>query len=1516
MKETIRNKKQGLYDPANEHDACGVGFIASIKGEKSHRIIQDGLQILLNLDHRGAVGADPSTGDGAGLLCQIPHEFFKANVDFDLPESGKYGVGMIFLPHDSAERKKCVDIIENKINEMGQKLLGWREVPVNPKAVGKSAREVMPLIKQVFIESTCDTQLGFERKLYAIRRQMGINIRPLNLKQDELFHVPSLSSQTIVYKGQLMPVQVGKFFPDLNDKDFKSALSLVHSRYSTNTFPSWDLAHPFRYMAHNGEINTLSGNINWMFSREPNFKSELFGEDIEKLKPIIRPYSSDSFSFDNALELLYLSGRSLPHAAMMLIPEAWGKNDDLDEDLKAFYEYQAMKMEPWDGPAAVAFTDGNVIGATLDRNGLRPARYTVTKDGFIIMGSESGVLPVEPSNVEKHWRLQPGKMLVVDMVQGKIIDDEEVKKEITSAQPYKDWLKENKITLADLPSAGAATQPDHKTILERQKAYGYTIEEVHDVILPMVTTGGEPLGAMGNDAPLAVLSDKPQLLYNYFKQLFAQVTNPPVDPIREELVMSLTGYLGSEGNLLTEKPEDARRLELTQPVLTNLEIAKIKQANGENGSINTQTISTLLDVSDKENINLKDALEKIKIDAEAAVRGGHSVIVLSDLGVSSSTAPIPALLATSAVHHHLIKCNLRAKASIVVESGEPREVHHFALLIGFGASAINPYMVFETIEDLYVHDHLPEELEEERDTHGERMAEKNFTKAIGKGLMKIFSKMGISTLQSYQGAQIFEAVGLSSDLIDNYFTGTASRLEGIGLEEITTEMMARHKKAYPGRNVMPLRLDHGGQFQWRRDGEAHTVNPDMVAKLQHSVRSNDYKLFKSYSKSIDDQSKRLLTLRGLFKFKTEGLKPVSLDKVESVESIMERFASGAMSYGSISEEAHTTLAVAMNRIGGRSNSGEGGEDPKRFTPLPNGDSQRSAIKQIASGRFGVTSHYLVNADELQIKMAQGAKPGEGGQLPGHKVDEVIAKVRHSTPGVGLISPPPHHDIYSIEDLAQLIHDLKNSNDKADISVKLVSEVGVGTIAAGVSKGKAEKVLIAGYDGGTGASPVSSIKHAGLPWELGLSETQQTLVLNDLRGRIRVQVDGQLRTGRDVIIGAMLGADEFGFATVTLLAMGCIMLRKCHLNTCSVGIATQDPVLRAKFNGTPDHVVNFFKFIAEETREIMAELGVTEFDDLIGRSDLLDTNDAMNHFKTKGLDLSPIFKKAEVSGNVAVRNIEGQDHGLENALDNEIIKLAAASLEKKEKTDFTLDIRNINRTVGTMVGAEVSRKYGGEGLPQDTITARFNGTAGQSFGAFIPQGVTMILTGDSNDYFGKGLSGGKVIVKKPEGSTINAEENIIAGNVILYGATKGEAYINGIVGERFCVRNSGAFAVVEGVGDHGCEYMTGGRVVVLGTTGRNFAAGMSGGIAYVLDEKKNFDRLCNRAMVDLEKITDEEEQNIVKNLIEKHLEHTGSQKAKSILDDWEVNLDKFVKVMPVEYRRVLDKLKGEGAVKHG
>ncbi len=1508
--------RQGLYDPVNEKGSCGVGFIAHIKGVKSHDIVRKGLEILNNLTHRGATGADPKTGDGAGLLIQIPHEFFSKvcpEAGILLPGSGKYGVGMMFLPSDDKERDVCVKIIEETISQEGQRCLGWRDVPVDPDVIGDSARTVMPFIRQVFIGTDIDDQLAFERKLYVIRKQIGFTIRFLKLEQDKQFHVPSMSSRTIVYKGQLIAHQMADFFSDLSDSRLTSALALVHQRYSTNTFPSWDLAHPFRYLAHNGEINTLRGNINWMCSREAMFESPLFGDDIKKITPIIRPYSSDSFGFDNALELLVMAGRSLPHAMMMLVPEAWDNNVNMDNNRRAFYEFHAAKMEPWDGPAALAFTDGSVIGATLDRNGLRPARYTVTKDDLIIMGSEAGALPVKPENVLKHWRLQPGKMLVVDLEQGRIINDEEVKRGIIDRKPYREWVDNNRVTLDDLPSSPSTRQPDHKTLLQRQAAFGFTTEDIHDMIIPMLIKGQEPIGAMGNDTPLAALSDKPQLLYNYFKQLFAQVTNPPIDPIREELVMSLISYIGAEGNLLDERQDDCKRLELSQPVLTNRDMARLRDVN--TGDFKTTTISTLFAASKGED-GFRRSLRKICEQADEAIKDGCNIIVLSDWGVNSEMASLPSLLATGAVHHHLIKNGTRGKVGIIVESGEPREVHHFALLIGYGAGAVNPYLVFETIEDLYVHDRLPESFEEERNAEGERKAESNYIKAVGKGLLKIFSKMGISTLQSYNGAQIFEAVGLDSEVIDSYFTGTPSRIEGVGIGSLVKERLKCHQKGYPNDNKSLLRLDHGGLYQWRRDGEAHTVNPDTIANLQYAVRSGRYDVFKKYSKLINDQSETLYTLRGLFEFKIDHEKSIPIEEVEPAGEIMKRFASGAMSFGSISKEAHETLAIAMNRIGGRSNSGEGGEDSARYNIDENGDLRRSAIKQVASGRFGVTSHYLVNADELQIKMAQGAKPGEGGQLPGHKVNDVIAKVRHSTPGVGLISPPPHHDIYSIEDLAQLIHDLKNSNNKADISVKLVSEVGVGTIAAGVSKAKAEKVLISGYDGGTGASPVSSIKHAGLPWELGLSETQQTLVLNDLRGRIRVQVDGQMKTGRDVVIGALLGADEFGFATTALLTMGCIMLRKCHLNTCSVGIATQDPGLRKNFTGKPEHVINFFTYIAEEVRELMAQLGFRTVDEMIGRVDVLDTSKAIDHWKAEGLDLTPVLHKPQVADSVATRNVEGQDHGLDKALDNEIIERVRSAIDRKEPIEIDVDIRNINRTVGTILGSEISRLYGAEGLPDNTIKCNFTGTAGQSFGAFIPKGISFILNGDANDYLGKGLSGGRIVVRRPEGATFKAEENIIAGNVILYGATSGEVFINGIVGERFCVRNSGADAVVEGVGDHGCEYMTGGRVVVLGSVGRNFAAGMSGGIAYVLDEEGSFEKLCNLSMVDLESIEDVNEQRFVRSLIERHFDYTGSNRAGKILGNWEDSLGKIVKIIPIEYRRVLDSLEKEKVVRYG
>ena len=1497
--------RQGLYDPQFEKDNCGVGFVANIKGAKSHDIVQKGLEILINLTHRGATGADPKTGDGAGILIQIPHEFLSkecGKTGIKLPKPGEYGVGMVFLPRDEAQRKRCEGLLEKTIKEEGQELLGWRDVPIDNGTIGYTAKAVEPVIRQVFVGRKAGDEASFERKLYVIRKKVENAIRDSGMEQASYFHCPSFSCRTIVYKGLLLAEQMGTFYPDLNDSSMVTALALVHQRYSTNTFPTWDLAQPFRYLAHNGEINTVKGNINWMRARQATMQSALFGEDLKNIYPVIAPGGSDSASFDNALELLVASGRPLPHAMMMMIPEAWDKNVHIDEGKRGFYEYHAALMEPWDGPAAMAFTDGTCIGATLDRNGLRPARYLVTSSDLVVMASEMGVLTFKPEEIVKKGRLEPGKMFLVDMAKGRIIDDSELKAEIVGKKPYRKWVLDNKIELEKLPAPPSYHQPDHETLTRRQNIFGYTLEDRKTIITPMASNGEEPVGSMGADAPLAVLSKKSQVMYNYFQQLFAQVTNPPIDPIIEELVMSLTGYLGARRNLLDETPKHCHLLELPQPILTNSELEQLRHVAV--GDFKTITLDILFKASEGEK-GLNSALDDLCKKASQAIKDGYSIIVLSDRGVNNEMAPIPSLLATGAVHHHLIREGSRGQAGIVVETGDAREVHHFALLVGFGAGAINPYVAFETVTDLFAQKLLPENIEE-------KTAIKNFIKAGGKGLLKIFSKMGISTLQSYQGAQIFEAVGLNSEVIDKYFTGTTSRIGGAGLDVIAKEAVMRHSRAFPKTSAAAKVLDVGGKYKWMRGGEYHAINPETITKVQQATRKNDYKLFKEFSAAINDHNKEISTLRGLFKFKAGT--PVPIEEVETVSEIVKRFATGAMSFGSISREAHEAMAVAMNRLGGKSNSGEGGEDPARYKREPNGDWKRSAIKQIASGRFGVTAHYLVNAEELQIKMAQGAKPGEGGQLPGHKVDENIARVRHTTPGVTLISPPPHHDIYSIEDLAQLIHDLKNINPQARVSVKLVAEIGVGTIAAGVSKAHADHVLISGFDGGTGASPISSVIHAGLPWELGLAETHQTLVLNDLRGRIRVMTDGQMRTGRDVVIAAFLGAEEYGFATIALIVLGCVMMRKCHLNTCPVGVATQDPELRKKFTGVADFLVNYFTFVAQETREIMAELGFRKIDDMIGRTDRIDVAEAVELWKTKGLDLSSILYRPKVADNIAIRCVQTQDHGLDKALDHKLIELSKDALESKKPVQFELPIKNINRTVGTMLSGEVARRFGGDYLPDNTIHCKFKGTAGQSFGAFLAQGVTLEIEGDANDYVGKGLSGGRIIVYPPKSSQFKAEENIIVGNTLLYGATRGEVFLRGVAGERFAVRNSGANAVIEGVGDHGCEYMTGGNVVVIGKTGRNFAAGMSGGYAFVLDEEYNFKERCNMSMVDLEQVSEEKDKNLLKELLEKHYKYTGSTVAERLLQNWEENIRKFVMVIPTEYRKVMAKLAGKAAEK--
>ena len=1493
---------QGLYDPRFEHEACGVGFVVNIKGRKSHSIIEQSLQVLLNLDHRGACGCEANTGDGAGILIQPPHEFLKLVARegrITLPSPGEYGVGMVFLPPAAAQRAQCEKIFGEIVAEEGQKVLGWRSVPTNNGSLGTTARAAEPLMRQVFIgrnKRLADDQ-GFERKLYVIRKRAENAIRYSGkVSGGEFFYPASLSFKTLVYKGMLLTTQLKEYYPDLSHPAMESALALVHSRFSTNTFPSWNRAHPYRYLAHNGEINTLRGNINWMHARQALFDSALFGDDLKKILPIVCTDGSDSAMFDNCLELLVLAGRSLPHAMMMMIPEPWTKHESMSAEKKAFYEYHSCLMEPWDGPASIAFTDGKRIGAVLDRNGLRPSRYYVTKDDLVIMGSEVGVLDVPADRVLLKGRLQPGRMFLVDTEEGRIVADEELKHKIATQQPYRAWLDENLIRLADVPDPGILPETDHQTITQRQLAFGYTFEDLRILMSPMARDATEAVGSMGTDTPLAVLSNKSHPLFNYFKQLFAQVTNPPIDCIREELIMSTETAIGSERNLLKPGPEHARLIELKSPILTNEEFAKLQHLDLP--GFKSTTLPILFPVAEGP-ARLAKAMETLFGQVNKAIQDGFNVVVLSDRGVNAQLAPIPSLLAVAGVHHHLIREGTRTQVGLVLESGEPREVHHYSLLIGYGCGAINPYLAFETLDDM-----LREGLLTGID---HKTACKNYLKAAMKGVVKVISKMGISTIQSYWGAQIFEAVGLKQEFIDRYFTWTPTRVEGVGIDVIAEEVLLRHQRAFPDRQVNGHVLDAGGQYQWREDGEYHLFNPQTIHKLQAAVRTNNYKVFKEYSGLVNEQNRNLATLRGLLDFKK--VKPVPLESVESVESIMKRFKTGAMSYGSISQEAHETLAIAMNRIGGKSNTGEGGEDPARYVPLPNGDSKNSAIKQVASGRFGVTSQYLVSAKELQIKMAQGAKPGEGGQLPGQKVYPWIAKVRYSTPGVGLISPPPHHDIYSIEDLAELIHDLKNANHHARISVKLVSEVGVGTIAAGVAKAHADVVLISGYDGGTGASPQTGIKHAGIPWELGLAETHQTLVLNDLRSRIIVETDGQMKTGRDVVIAALLGAEEFGFATAPLVSMGCIMMRVCHLNTCPVGVATQDPELRKRFAGEPEHVVNFMRMIAIEVREFMAQLGFRQMNKMIGRSDRLEAKKAVDHWKAKGLDFAKILYQPEVPTKTGRFCQIPQDHGLDKALDNTVLqRLCAPALERKEKVFAVLPIRNVNRVVGTIVGSEITRRWGPEGLAEDTVEIHFTGSAGQSFGAFMPRGMTFFLEGDSNDYVGKGLSGGKIIVYPSELATFVPEENIIIGNVAFYGATSGEAYIRGMAGERFCVRNSGITAVVESIGDHGCEYMTGGRVVVLGPTGRNFAAGMSGGVAYVLDETGDFPRRCNLQMVALEKLDDPDEIEQVWKMIQRHQAYTRSSRAARLLSDWPRMASQFVKVMPKDYRRVLQSLK--------
>ena len=1524
--------KQGLYDPHNEHDACGVGFVAHIKGNKSHAIVRQGLQILENLTHRGAVGADPLAGDGAGILLQLPDTFLReecAAQGFTLPEAGQYAAGMIFLPRDSQARAACEALLERTVAEEGQVLLGWRDVPTSNGGLGESVKRVEPVVRQLFIArgEGCETQEAFERKLFVIRKLVENAVRESSWTGKENFYVPSLSSRTIVYKGMLLANQVDTFYHDLKDERMVSALALVHQRFSTNTFPSWDLAHPFRMIAHNGEINTLRGNVNWMRARRHSMASELFGADLSKVWPLIPEGSSDSAAFDNALELLVAGGYSMAHAMMMLIPEAWAGNPLMDEGRRAFYEYHAALMEPWDGPAAVAFTDGRQIGATLDRNGLRPARYLITDDDLVVMASEMGVLPIPAEKIVKKWRLQPGKMFLIDMEQGRIIDDTELKAGLAKSHPYQQWLEKTQIHLKNLPANVNGNTGDAATLLDRQQAFGYTQEDLRMLMVPMAVTGQEAIGSMGADNPVAVLSSRPKPLYNYFKQNFAQVTNPPIDPIREELVMSLVSLIGPRPNLLgIHEAGKHMRLEVSQPILSNKDLERIRTIEKTtNGAFRTHTLDICYS-AEQGAAGMEAALTALCQAAEAAVREGYNILILSDRAVSAERMAIPALLATSTVHHHLVRAGLRTASGLVVETGAAREVHHFAVLAGYGAEAINPYLAFETLHA--IKDELPEKLEESELT-------KRYIKAVGKGLLKVFSKMGISTYQSYCGAQIFDAVGLHSGFVDQYFTGTATTIEGAGLKEVAEEAARWHRDAYGNNPIYANALDVGGDYAFRIRGEGHMWTPDSIAKLQHATRANDAKTFAEFSRLVDEQNGELKTLRGLFELKFAD-QPIPLEEVEPAKEIVKRFATGAMSFGSISAEAHSTLAIAMNRIGGKSNTGEGGEERERFTPMANGDSMRSAIKQVASGRFGVTTEYLVNADDIQIKMAQGAKPGEGGQLPGHKVDARIAKVRHSTPGVGLISPPPHHDIYSIEDLAQLIHDLKNVNPRARISVKLVSEVGVGTVAAGVSKAHADHVTIAGFDGGTGASPLTSIKHAGSPWEIGLAETHQTLVMNKLRNRIAVQVDGGMRTGRDVVIGALLGADEFGFATAPLIVEGCIMMRKCHLNTCPVGVATQDETLRKRFTGKPEHVVNYFFFVAEEIRQLMAKLGFRTLNEMIGRRDKLDMRKAIGHWKANGLDYSRLLHMPETAAGEKLYWSEAQDHGLDKALDNKLIEQAAPALERGEAVRIETPVCNVNRSVGAMLSGRLAEKYGHEGLPDDSIHVKLKGVAGQSFGAWLAHGITLELEGEGNDYVGKGLSGGRIAIYPPKNSPIVPEENIIVGNTVLYGAITGECFFRGVAGERFAVRNSGATAVVEGVGDHGCEYMTGGIVVVLGETGRNFAAGMSGGIAYVLDEAGDFKERCNLAMVDLEPVPEEDaaleamehqggdlethgkvdirsdmtrfDAQRLKVLVEQHLHYTDSSVARRILADWEAYLPRFVKVMPVDYRRALEDMK--------
>lgn len=1489
---------QGLYQSRHEHDACGIGFIAHIKGKRSHKIVQDALTVLHNLDHRGATGSEANTGDGAGILIQIPHKFLQHCCEGlgigPLPAHGDYAVGMVFLPPEREDRLPCEKIIEKIVEEEGQQVLGWRKVPTDNFYLGKSAIDSEPSVRQIFIAKNEDveTELDFERKLFVIRRRAAKEIKNSQLADKDFYYMPSLSSRTIIYKGMLTSTQLKDFYPDLNNPRMLSALALVHSRFSTNTFPNWELAHPFRYLIHNGEINTLRGNQNWLRARQAQFASGLFGEDLYKVLPVIQEDGSDSAKFDNCLEFLMLSGRSLPHVMMMMIPEPWEKHEQMRDEVKAFYEYHSCLMEPWDGPASIAFTDGKIIGATLDRNGLRPSRYYVTNDDIVVLASEVGVLDIPPEEIKYKNRLQPGRMLLIDTEEQRIKSDEEIKQAIANEHPYRQWLDENLVEFYDLPSAiQGRTGLAHEEIMHRQKIFGYTYEDLEINVGPMAENMLQPVGAMGNDAPIAVLSNEPQLLYNYFKQLFAQVTNPPIDPIREELITSTETILGSEGNILDVSAKNCRQIRLKTPVLKDAELTKLKKIDLP--GFQSRTLPILFEV-EKGGRGLEEALEKLFETADQAIENGNNILILSDRDFNRQKAPIPALLAVAGLHHHLIRTGTRTKVGLVLESGEPRETHHFCTLLGYGVEAVNPYMAYESIYDMVEQGHL--------DLSFER-AQKGYNKAVVKGIVKVMSKMGISTVKSYRGAQIFEALGINKTVIDKYFTWTDSRIGGIGLDTIAQEAKLRHQQAFPAIHTNGQVLDEGGKYRWRNSSEYHAYNPKTVHTLQLATKTGDYELYKEYARLIDEQSDPLPNLRCLLNFNVDESQSIPIEEVESVENICKRFKTGAMSYGSISIETHEAIAIAMNRIGGMSNTGEGGEEASRYTLEPNGDSKNSTVKQVASGRFGVTSLYLTQGKEIQIKMAQGAKPGEGGELPGRKVYPWIANARLSTPGVGLISPPPHHDIYSIEDLAQLIHDLKNANKDARINVKLVSAVGVGTIAAGVAKGHADVILVSGHDGGTGASPQTSIMHAGLPWEMGLSDTHQTLVLNDLRSRVTLETDGQIKTGRDIAVAALLGAEEYGFGTSALITLGCIMMRVCHLNTCPVGIATQDPELRHKFTGDPAYIVNFMKFVARDLREYMARLGFRTVDEMIGRTDKLRAK-TTTHWKAKTLDLAPLLHRPERAEQVGSRCMMCQNHGLENAIDTQILMdICEPALQNGEKVKASLDITNTNRVVGTIIGSELTRKHGAAGLPEDTIHLKFTGSAGQSFGAFVPKGMTLELNGDANDYFGKGLSGGKLILCPPKEARFNPAENIIVGNVSLYGATAGEAYICGMAGERFCVRNSGVHAVVESVGDHACEYMTGGRVVVLGATGRNFAAGMSGGIAYVLDLNQDFHQHCNTQQVQLETLRDAEEIQQVYNMIRRHAAYTDSTRAWKVLAQWQDMIEQFVKVLPVDYHHM-------------